>query len=289
MCENIANPLPPQWLCKRPLCISHCRGELASCQHTLTNRFYEVNCLRKRIIWPRTVSHRTKQSHLLFQFIAYYPNRREQVSIVRNHYRRVILVTKGICQQMGCEIHVGTLFFRLHNRYIRINSGRRIAQTHLYIVGIELPKDDFKAWNRVEGTKKQLLPCTLTWISRARFYCCREVFNLLNVECPWRKRLTHRAQVEPLMWRPLQNPIIQIESVNVNATTYGHKNAKAESFRNRPRVQPPKGTGGICTILTPAHLFVNRTYGRMPATTSHIYGRLPATCIVWLAPMAANH
>ena len=126
---------------------------------------------------------------------------------------------------MGCQIYIGTFFFRFYHSNVLRFLSRRVGQGHAHWVRKIMAQNNFDIWQRLQSAQINLLPHWFGTIRRSGFHKGCEIFDLMD--CVFGKHeLAKFCQIKPSIGRFSQSPIIQIKGIDVDVSFQSHKKQK---------------------------------------------------------------
>ena len=165
--------------------------------------------------------------------MVYHFDRRFQVGVARNEHGAVVFVPEGIKEHVRSDVDVRTFLFRLYDADERAR-GVGIGNTHHDWMRKIATKDALCA-KRFEGAKIYFLTEGLAWVVWPRENTRREVFYSDNPVLGREDIPRHGEDAKPFVWRSLECPVVEVESVNVNYSSHQVlSESESRPFRNGP-------------------------------------------------------
>lgn len=146
-------------------------------------------------------------------------------------------VVVGIVEQMRCKVHVGTLFFGLDDFDVFLRLARGHDFGHPDVVRQIVAEHDLCRGQSAQCAQVGLLTFRLIRIIWASRYQRREILDSQNVVLR-QQWLAELLYVQPTIRCPLQAPVVQIERIDIDASTHQYP----QKSRGHPKVAPRPAT-----------------------------------------------
>ena len=204
-------------------CWQLARGKVG-CSYALVERCCASENLTVHLLW---VDH----ADGLGKVVVYHFDRRFQVGVARNEYGAVVFVPEGVKEHVRGDVDVRAFLFRLDDTDERPSS-IRVGYTHHDWVG-EVAAEDALSSKSFKCAKVYFLTEWLAWVVWPRENTRREVFYSDNPVLGREDLPRHGEDVKPFVWRSLECPVVEVESVNVNYSSHQVlSESESRPFRN---------------------------------------------------------
>jgi len=203
----------------------------------------------------RSVTTRVEHEHLFLEFKADYVDGRNVVGISSHKNKTLGRISKGIAEQSGRKIDIGTFLVKLHDTGHSVSGIFAITaflncMRKPYLVSVVIPFNDLNRRLGLQCLKIEILSSNCMFIMRIRSNSGGEELNANNIVIFSQQRFHKHYGVKPLARRDtLQHAVIEVESVYVRYSfLHVYKNCKGLSpFGSSPCPASPEAHGRLAT------------------------------------------